>query len=177
MARSAHALTDGGRVWLIDPFDHPDAMASAQDLGRPVGVIQLLDRHNRDCQPIADRLGVPLRRLPDAVAPFMTIPVISNRAWREVALWWPDKKALIVAEAVGTAPLFRLERRAGVHPMLRLTPPRRQLSGYAPKMLLVGHGKTIEANASSALDEALAHARGDMPRLALTVPKLLRGRS
>lgn len=177
MARSAHALADGDRVWFIDPFDHPDAMAAAQELGHPAGVIQLLDRHNRDCQPIADRLGVPLHRLPTGGVPFMTIPVIANRAWREVALWWPDRRALVVAEALGTAPLFRLERRAGVHPMLRLTPPRRQLGGYAPDMLLVGHGKAIEANAASALAEALEHSRGDLPRMILSAPKILRGGS
>jgi hypothetical protein len=177
MARSAHAIQNGNQVWLIDPFDHPDALAAAAELGQPAGVIQLLDRHNRDCQAIADRLGVPLHRLPgpgDAV-PFTPIAVISNRFWNEVALWWADKRALIVAEAVGTAPAFTLGRRVGVHPMLRLTPPRRQLSGYAPDILLVGHGKTIESDAAGALQEALEHSRGDTPKLILSLPKLIRG--
>jgi hypothetical protein len=74
-----------------------------------------LDRHNRDCEPIAQRLGVPLSRLPvdTAGTPFEAIPLISNRAWREVALWWAEEQALVVAESIGTAPAFALGRRAG----------------------------------------------------------------
>jgi hypothetical protein len=102
--------------------------------------------------------------------------VISNRGWREVALWWADERALIVAEAIGTAPAFALGRAAGVHPMLRLTPPRKQLSPFHPERLLVGHGETLESGADAALREALAHSRQDLPRLLLSVPKLLRGR-
>jgi hypothetical protein len=80
-----------------------------------------------------------------------------------------------VAEAVGTVPAFGLGRRVGVHPMLRLTPPRRQLGAFVPDLLLVGHGKTIESDAADALREALDHARGDAPKFVLSLPKLLRG--
>jgi hypothetical protein len=179
MARAAHALVDERRVWLIDPYENAEAIAAATELGTPAGVLQLLDRHSRDCNTIAQRLGVPLSRLPlDAAAtPFTTIPVISNRAWREVALWWADERALVVAEAVGTAPLFALGRRAGVHPLLRLVPPRKQLARFQPERLFVGHGEAIESGADGALREALAQARSDIPQLLLSVPKLLRGDS
>lgn len=179
MARAAHALVEARRVWLIDPFEDVEAMAAATELGTAAGVVQLLDRHNRDCQAIAQRLGVPLLRLPvDAAGtPFKAIPMISNRVWREVALWWADEQALVVAEAVGTAPLFALGRRAGVHPMLRLVPPREQLSGYQPERLFVGHGQAIESGADAALRDALAHSRSDMPHLVPAVVKLLRGGS
>jgi hypothetical protein len=179
MARAAHALVDDGRVWLIDPYENAEAMAAATELGTPAGVLQLLDRHNRDSKTIAQRLGVPLMRLPvDAAGtPFTAIGVISNRAWREVALWWAGERALVVAEAIGTAPAFALGRRAGVHPMLRLVPPRKQLSRFQPERLLVGHGEAIESGADAALREALAESRSDLPRLLLSVPKLLRGRS
>jgi hypothetical protein len=100
--------------------------------------------------------------------------VISNLAWREVALWWGEQRALVVAEAVGTAPAFALGRRAGIHPLLRLTPPRSQLSRFGPERLLVGHGEALESGAGAALHEALDHARGDLPRLMLSIPKLLR---
>jgi hypothetical protein len=175
--RTAHALKSEERVWLIDPFDDEPALRAAASLGRPAGVLQLLDRHNRDCEPIATRLGVPLLRLPDRVpdAPFEVVPVLSRWGWKEVALWWPQERALIVAEAVGTAPVFAIGRRAGVHPILRLTPPRSQLSAYQPTMLLVGHGNTIESNAAAALEEALAHSRSDIPQLLIKLPKLLRG--
>ncbi len=177
MVRTAHALCSDGRVWFVDPYEDAPALEAAAALGEPAGVLQLLDRHNRDCQPIAARLGVPLMRLPDRVpgSPFEVVPVLSRWGWREVALWWAHERALIVAESVGTAPPFALGRRAGVHPMLRLTPPRSQLSGYEPSMLLVGHGETIESDAAGALAEALAHARSDIPRLVTSIPKLVRG--
>jgi hypothetical protein len=176
MARAAHALTDEGRVWLIDPYENAQALAAVAELGTPAGVIQLLDRHKRDCEAIAQRLGVALHRLPqDGVGPFTPVRVISNRAWREVALWWPSETALVVAEAVGTGPAFCLGRRVGVHPMLRLLPPRAQLLRYEPERLFVGHGEAIESGAGAALREALDHARSDTPRLILSLPKLIRG--
>jgi hypothetical protein len=176
-ARSAHAIVSEQRVWLIDPFDDEEALAVAASLGEPAGVLQLLDRHNRHCQALAARLGVPLLRLPDSApeTPFEVVPILSRPGWREIALWWPDERALIVAEAIGTAPAFALGRRAGVHPMLRLTPPRSQLAAYRPERLLVGHGSTIESGGAHALDEALDHARTDIPRLLISLPSLIRG--
>jgi len=176
MARTAHALRSDGRVWLVDPFDDGPALREAESLGTAAGVFQLLDRHNRDCEAIAARLGVPLLRLPDRApeVPFETVKVLSRPGWHEVALWWERERALIVAEAVGTAPAFALGRRAGVHPMLRLTPPRAQFAPYRPSMLLVGHGPVIEADAAAALDDALAHARSDIPRLVTSLPRLIR---
>ena len=176
MARAAHALVDDRRVWLIDPYEDAEAMAAISELGTPAGVLQLLDRHNRDCAAIAQRLGVPLSRLPadEAGTPFEAVRVISNLAWREVALWWGDQRALVVPEAVGTAPAFALGRRAGMHPLLRLIPPRKQLSRFKPERLLVGHGEALESGADAALREALAHSRRDLPRLVISIPKLLR---
>jgi hypothetical protein len=177
MARAAHALVEDQRVWLIDPYEDEEALAAVAELGTPMGVVQLLDRHNRDCGAIAQRLGVPFSRLPADLpgAPFEAIPMTSIRVWREVALWWADERALIVAEAVGTAPAFALGRPAGVHPMLRAIPPRRQLSRLEPERLFVGHGEAIESGATAALREALASSRRDLPRLLLNIPKLLRG--
>jgi sugar phosphate isomerase/epimerase len=176
MARAAHALLDDGRVWLIDPYEDAEALAVVAELGMPAGVLQLLDRHNRDCERLAQRLGVPLLRVPvNAVGtPFQAVPVISNRAWREVALWWPERAALVVAEALGTAPAFALGQRVGVHPMLRVTPPRRQFSSFGPELLLVGHGQAIESGAEAAIAEALARSRRDLPRLLVSIPSLLR---
>lgn len=176
MARAAHALRDGARVWLVDPYENAEALAAAAELGTPAGVLQLLDRHNRDCEAIARRLDVPLLRLPadTSATPFEAVPLISNALWHEIALWWPQQRTLVVAEAVGTAPAFGLGRRAGVHPMLRLTPPRGKLSRFQPERLLVGHGAPIESGAQEALEEALARSRQDMPKL-LMLPKLMRG--
>ncbi|HTP19945.1 MAG TPA: hypothetical protein VMJ65_10100 [Solirubrobacteraceae bacterium] len=178
MVRSAHALRSEDRVWLVDPFDDGPALAEAESLGTIAGVFQLLDRHNRDCETIADRSGVPLLRLPAAApdSPFEVVPVLSRWGWHEVALWWERERALVVAEAIGTAPPFALGRRAGVHPLLRLTPPRSQLAPYRPSILLVGHGATVETDAASALDDALGHSRADIPRLVTSLPNLIRSR-
>ena len=175
-SRTGHAIHSDGRVWLVDPFEDRPALGAAAELGEPAGVIQLLDRHNRDCAAIAARLGVPHLRLPERLpdSPLEVVPVISRPGWKEIALWWLQERALIIAEAIGTAPALALGRPAGVHPLLRLTPPRSQLSSYQPAMLLVGHGRTIESDAEAALTGALSHSRGDIPKFLLELPKLLR---
>lgn len=175
--RTSHALRADGRVWLIDPFDDSGALAAAAQLGPAAGVIQLLDRHNRDCATIAAGLGVPHLRVPERVAeaPFEIVPVVSLRFWDEVAIWWPAERALVIAEAVGTAPAFALGRAAGVHPLLRPLPPRGRLGRWHPEALLVGHGAPLLSGGDAALAAALAHARGDLPKLILSLPKLARG--
>jgi hypothetical protein len=177
MARASHALADDGRVWLVDPVDDAGALARAAELGAPAGVLQLLDRHNRDCAAIAARLGVPHLRVPDAVpdAPFDVVRVIRNRLWRESALWWPAHRALVVAEVLGTVPAFALgDGDVGVHPMVRLTPPN-VLRGIDPELLLVGHGAPVQGPAvASEVEQAIAHARRDAPRLLLKLPSLIR---
>jgi hypothetical protein len=176
--RTSHALADGGRVWLVDPVDVPEAIERARGLGEPAAVLQLLDRHNRDCAALSARLGVPHLRLPAALpgTPFEVLRVTWWRGWREIALWWPQQRTLAVAEAVGTLPLFTAGREltAGVHPVLRLLPPD-ALRGYEPDHLLVGHGAGIHgARAAGALDEALARSRSDLPRMLARLPSLLR---
>lgn len=177
MGRAAHAVRGQDRVWLIDPYEDEAALAAAAELGPPAGVIQLLDRHNRDCAPIAERLGVPHHRLPDEIAgsPFTVVSVVNRPWWREIALWWPGAQTLIVAEAVGTAPLFALGRTVGVHPMLRLVPPRAALGDYHPQRLLVGHGPALEAGTDEALHAALSSSRSDTPKLVTALPGVLRG--
>lgn len=176
MLRTSHALSDGGRVWLIEPVDAGDALSRAAALGEPAGVIQLLDRHNRDCAAIAARLGVPLLRLPGAVAGFEVIRVVDVPRWRERALWWPEQETLVVAEAIGTAPSFRAGAEpAGVHPFLRPWPPG-ALRGRRPQHLLVGHGSGVRGPAAEdAVDTALGRARRDIPRWLAKLPSLLRG--
>jgi hypothetical protein len=176
MARSAHAVVDGDRVWLIDPFEDTEALAAARELGEPTAVIQLLDRHRRDGASIAAQLGVPLLQMPSTVpsSPFTVVEVISRSKWKEIALWWEAERTLIVAEAIGTGPMFGLGRRAGVHPLLRAVPPRAALGGYAPERMLVGHGAPVDSDAGSALTEALENARRDIPKLLISWPKQLR---
>jgi hypothetical protein len=175
LERACHALADGGRVWLIDPAQDDAALAAAAELGEPAAVIQLLDRHGRDCKAIAQRLGVPRLKLPREVpdSPFEAISVLDVPPWHEAALWWPARNALVVAELVGTSRHITLDAApAGIHPMLRLFPPGK-LRGYAPEHLLPGHGAPLHGpDAAAALEEAYARSRRDIPRLGLALPRI-----
>jgi hypothetical protein len=177
-ARTCHALGHDGRVWLIDPVDVPEAVDRARELGEIQSVLQLLDRHNRDCAALAQRLGVPHVRLPQALpdVPFALMRVVWRPGWREIGMWWPQERALVVAEAIGTLPFFTAGRgRAGVHALLRLLPPS-ALRGYEPEHLLVGHGKGVHGpQAATALEDALDRSRSDIPRVLTRLPALLRG--
>lgn len=177
LTRTSHALADDGRVWLVDPIDEPDALARVAALGTPQAVLQLLDRHNRDGAAIAGRLGVPLLPLPRDLpgAPFAPFGVLGLPRWKEVALWWPAHRALVVAEAVGTNAVYAVgDGPVGVHPMLRLLPPR-VVGGYDPEHLLVGHGTPLHGpETAAALKAALASSRRDVPRLLARLPTLAR---
>jgi hypothetical protein len=177
LRRTSHALVQDGGVWLIDPVAVPEAIERATALGPPAGVIQLLDRHNRDCAALAARLGVPHLRLPSVVpgSPFEVIEVLRLPRWHELALWWPERRTLVVAEAIGTNRVYALgDGPAGVHPLLRALPPG-ALRGYAPDHLLVGHGRGVHgAYATAALERAYDRSRKDLPRLALMVPAMAR---
>ncbi len=178
MARSSHALVEAGRVWLVDPIDEPFALERVASLGEPVAVLQLLDRHNRDCATIARRLGVPLERLPNVLpgSPFELTRLIRNPLWNEVALWWPGQSVLVVPEAVGTAGGFAPGAAGvGVHIGLRLRPPRR-LAAFSPEHLLVGHGPPLHGtDTGQALREALDRSVRDLPRAGAALSKTLLG--
>ncbi|HET7045877.1 MAG TPA: hypothetical protein VFI37_13595 [Gaiellaceae bacterium] len=162
MRRCGHALIEGGRVWLVDPFEHDGLDGRVRAAGDPAGVIQLLDRHGRDCAAIAQRLGVPLHRL-EVPAPFEAIRLATPPRWEEVALWWPEPRVLVVAEALGTARFYRAPgERLAVNPVLRLAPPRR-LGRLVPERILCGHGEGVHEEAAGALREALATARRRLP--------------
>jgi hypothetical protein len=164
MQRCSHALVADGRVWVVDPVAWPEAEERIRPLGEPAGVVQLLDRHNRDCGAMAERLGVPHLRLPDVLPPFEVVRVVDVRRWRERALWWSEHRLLLVPEAVGTNSLYLARRELlAVHPLLRLTPPRK-LARFQPAHLLVGHGEGVHDDATGALREALRTSRRRVPR-------------
>ena len=166
MMRASHALLHDGRVWLVDPTDEPAALERVAALGAPAAVVQLLDRHDRACAAVAARLGVPHLSVPDEVpdSPFGVVRVVHVRGWREAALWWSGRRALVVAEALGTAPYYVPGASgAGVHLALRPWPPKR-LGTFEPDHLLVGHGGPIHGSRSTtAIDGALARSRRDLP--------------
>jgi hypothetical protein len=176
LQRASHALADRGRVWFVDPVDDPAAMAAAAALGEPAGVLQLLDRHGRDGAALAERLGIPLLRVPAAVpgSPFEVVRSgVWIPRWDEVALWWPERRALIVAEVLGTSPHYTLDSgRAGMHPLLRALPPG-ALRSYPAEHLLVGHGTPLHGpGTGDAIERAYAHSRRDLPRILLKLPRM-----
>jgi hypothetical protein len=176
MERACHALVDAGRVWLVDPLDDP-ALPDFASLGEPAAVLQLLDRHNRDCAETAARLGVPHLKVPDAVpgSPFEAIAAVRIPGWKETALWWPARKALVVAEVLAANPMHTGGgQRVGMHLFLRPWPPR-SLRGYEPEHLLLGHGRSVHGSeAASDLEAAYARARRELPRVLRGLPASMR---
>jgi hypothetical protein len=173
MTRTSHALAADGKVWLVDALDWAEAVERAGTLGEPAGVIQLLDRHHRDCAALAKRLRVPHFIAPDDVpgSPFTFVPVMRRRRWRESALWWPEKRTLVVADALGTNSFYTAGKAPlGVHLFLRLTPPK-ALAAYEPERILVGHGEgVVGPGATAALRAALATSRRGLPALLVRLP-------
>ncbi|QKY19000.1 hypothetical protein B4589_000905 [Halolamina sp. CBA1230] len=184
MHRTSHAIETEAGIWVIDPVDAPGLDDELAALGDVAGVTLLLDRHKRDAAAVAERHDVPVslperlsgvaddldaetevysRALPDTA--FRTITVIDNRFWHEVALYDRDRGTLIVPEAVGTVGFFTTDvERLGVHPALRLFPPRKALGDLSPDRVLVGHGAGVFDDAANALRVALARSRKSAPK-------------
>ena len=164
--RTSHALVVDGAVWLIDPVEWEEAERLALELGPVRGVITLLDRHERDAPALAARMDVPHHRIPSERldgAPFEFLRVARSRFWREVALWWPERRVLVCADAVGTLGYFCAPGEPlGVHPFLRLRPPR-ALRRVFPEHVLTGHGPGVHEDAAAAFHHALRTARRRLP--------------
>jgi len=178
MTRASHALAADGKVWLVDPIDWPEAIVRALALGEPAGVIQLLDRHDRDCAALAERLGVAYAVAPDDLtgSPFTFVPVMRRKRWRESALWWLEKRTLVVADALGTNRFFTAGRApVAVHVLLRLKPPR-ALGALEPDHLLVGHGEGVHGTGTAAaIREAFRTSRRGLPGALVRLPFSGRG--
>jgi hypothetical protein len=177
MQRACHAILADGKVWFVDPVEVDDIVDRGAALGEPAGVLQLLDRHNRDCAAVAERLGIEHLRVPDAVpeSPFETIEAVRVPGWKETALWWPAEGLLVVAEIVGTSPVFNAGAGGvGMHPMLRAWPPK-SIRGHKPAHLLIGHGAPVHGpDAAAGLERAYERSRRDIPRALLNLPKAYR---
>ena len=180
MERACHVLRLDGKVWIVDPTDVAGLDERIAAVGEPAGVLQLLDRHNRDCAELAERHSVLHHRLPfEGVEGTSLVPVtvIRNKLWNEIAIWSAAERALVVPEAVGTARYFCAgDETVGIHPMLRLLPPRR-LAQFAPDHLLTGHGAGMHGpGTAAALTDALAGSRRRAPRAMLSIVRSSLGR-
>ncbi|MFB6162888.1 MAG: hypothetical protein ABEJ86_05560 [Halococcoides sp.] len=181
MERASHAISVEGETWLIDPVACEGLHERLDDRPPVAGVAVLLDRHRRDADLLARSFDVPVA-IPEAMdiddafdAPVHRIDgtlgetaiqvetLIDWPVWTEATAYHESSETLIVPEAVGTAAYERSGgERVGIHPALRLIPPR-SLGRFGPDHLLVGHGHPICADASDALDDALASARRRAP--------------
>lgn len=197
MERASHVLEDKGELWIIDPVDQSGLDEELSDRGEVKGVVVLLDRHKRDAAEIAKRFDVPVY-VPAVMSDieteidaktvqftgelaetgYLSRVILDTPFWTEVALYHDQKRMLVIPEAVGTASYFLADsERLGVHPMLRMTPPRDALRNIDPERILVGHGRPILDNGETALEEALAGSRRNAPGLAgKTVKNFIFGR-
>lgn len=190
MQRASHALAVDREVWVVDPVDAAGIDDLIAEFGEVAGVVVLLDRHKRDAGAVARRHDVPVY-VPDVLrdiagdieAPverfageladtgYTARAVVDNFAWTEAALYSETAGVLVVPEAVGTTDYFLARgERLGVHPALRLKPPRK-LARYDPDRILVGHGPGIHGDATETLRDALSGARGRTPGLYLKTLK------
>lgn len=176
MERASHALIAGGKAWLIDATDEPEAIEQVTQRAEIAGVIQLLDRHPRANAHLAEHYGVRHYRayrgeFPED-SPFQFEPVLKSRRWKETAIWWPDTGTLVIAEIVGASQYMALAKgaHAGVHPFVRgLT--KIKVGDHLPvEHLLMGHGAPVHENAAVELAEAYRRRVRDIT----LIPKGLR---
>lgn len=180
MRRASHAIERDGEVWVFDPVDAEGVDDLLAEFGSVAGVAVLLDRHKRDAAAVANRhdvsvyvpewmngverkLDVPVERFGDELAGFDVERLIDNPAWQEAVCF--DGETLLVPEALGTVSYFCASGETlGVHPMLRLLPPR-SLREYGPERLLVGHGEGVFEDVPRSIRDALGGARSKTPSL------------
>ena len=182
MQRASHALATDEGVWLVDPVDADGLNDLLAEFGEVAGVVVLLERHERDAARLARRHNVsvyvpswfervsidaPTERFSGSLGETgYRLRKISTPLWTEAALYHEHEGTLVVPEAVGTAAYARTDaERLGVHPALRLLPPRRALRGLAPERILVGHGAGVHTDATAALSDALSGSRRRAPAL------------
>ncbi len=171
MERASAALVVAGATYLVDPVDTPHLDAWLVGLPPVQGVLRLLNRHGRDADSVARRLGADLVVAYDGVGTIhpelVLIPVADCAGWREVAIWMPGRRVLVVAETLGTVGYFHARdgARLGMHPVIRTFPPRAAFAGLDPVAIAVGHGPPlIDDDAGPLMDDVLAAARRDLPR-------------
>lgn len=174
MGRASHAVESDGGLWILDPVDAEGLDEALAEYADPAGVVVLLDRHTRDASAVAERHDVPVyvpewmsgvvgdidgptQRFGVTLASFEVGRLINNALWQEATLF--DGETLVVPESLGTVSYFRAPGEAlGVHPMLRLKPPK-SLRNHTPERLLVGHGEGIFGNVPGAIDQAISRSR------------------
>lgn len=179
MERASHGLVLDDGAWLLDPVDYDGLDDRLREEGGLAGVCVLLDRHRRDAATIAERndvavhvpawmdgidptIDVPVEPIDQSLGEYEVHRVIDSPLWQEAALH--DGVTLYTPEVLGTAAYYCAPgERVGVHPVLRLLPPR-GIADLEVDRLLVGHGRGVFDDAGDAIADALGNARRRAPR-------------
>ena len=168
---SSAIVLDAGTI-LVDPLDGEGLDEHLAQLPPVVGIVTLLDRHQRGAEAIATRLAAP-RLTPRALGGegvgidgVEERTVFNSRRWHEALLWVPDRRLLVCVETLGTASfdLARAGDPLGMHPFARMKPPRHAFSGLDPAVIAVGHGPPLDHDAAESLHRTLRGARRQLPR-------------
>jgi hypothetical protein len=181
--RASSAIVVDAGTLVVDPVDGDGLDALLSGLPPVIGVVTLLDRHQRDAAVVAERMGAP-RLTPVALGGSgVAVDGVEERSvferprWREALLWLPDRRLLVSAETLGTAS-FDLARNGdllGMHPFARLQPPRAAFDGLDPEVIAVGHGPPLDHDATESLRNVLRRARWQLPQSWLRmVPEAVR---
>jgi len=184
MQRAGHVIETDDGSWVVDPVDTEGIDELIRGFDEVAGIVTLLDRHRRDASAVANRYGVPVYvpSFMDGVASELDAPterfegrlrdtrygihkMIDNRFWQEAALYSKETGALYVPEAVGSSEYFLTSgEEIGVHPVLRLKPPR-ALGRFEPERIAVGHGEGVSEDATERLRRAVRASRRTAPAL------------
>ena len=171
MQRTSHALAADGRVWLFDVVDDPELDARVRELGEPAGVVQLLDRHNRDCAAVASgsacrttscRGSCRSRRSSCARSCATAGGARSRSGGRSGASCSSRTRS---ARSRSSAPA----RSPPASTPSSASGRRARSAGLEPEHLLVGHGEGIHHH-PAALESALRTARRRIPRWLAGLP-------
>jgi hypothetical protein len=170
LQRASSAIAGTGGCLLCDPVDHPELDEALAPLGKVLAVCSLLDRHGRDAEAVAERHRAPVVAAAGvpALAAFAAVEAVTlygARRWAEIALWLPGRELLVVPESLGTLPFFlaRPDDRLGMHPLVRLRPPRVPLARLAPRTIAVGHGGPVIGGACSRARDATSRSPSRRP--------------
>jgi hypothetical protein len=165
-------VTEAG-VWIVDPVDADGVDERVAELGEVAGVLVLHDRHTRDAEDVARRHDVAVH-VPDWMSQVLekleTAPesvgselpgtnyavhrLIATDDWEEAVLVDETTNTMVVPEALGTLPGFRVNDNAlGVHP--GVDEPPQWLADWRPDRILVGHGTSVHSEATRELRAAL----------------------
>ena len=174
MKRTSHAFVDEG-LYLVDPVDAENLDEKIDEFGEVEGIVLLFERHERDCEKLAERYDCPIyvpewfereldaevKKISDKVpgTDWEIHTVIESRMANEATLYNRDTRTLIVADALGTVKHLRGRgEKLGMNPLYRLNPPQKLLD-FEPERIFCGHGKGITENATETMKETISKGR------------------